>query len=119
MKAKTAYILIGTLGLLCVALGILLGINMGKNNTKSKEIEAREDSIIVLQTQRTQMEEDIASLTEEINNQYGKLQYMTREVKRLKKKVDEKVDSVGRLNDHDTFLYTTKYLTSRDTTERR
>lgn len=97
----------------------ITGFSVSENNAKfEKKIDALEDSIQRKEHKIEFLKTHERSLIEQIVVRDMEIQSLKKNISKLKKKNNEKVDSVYRLDNQRTFEYITKYLSKRDSIKR-
>lgn len=119
MKLTTQHISLIISLILCLILGLSLGNSCNNSYQKSEIIRRYEDSIRVNKILLQQKQEELEVLEKDLINSLNTYNDLQKKYKRLKNSINEKVDSVGNLDNHSSYLFISKWLSERNNIERR
>lgn len=113
-----SWIIIILIGIIVISF-FITGFSTSENNAKfEKKIDALEDSIQRKEHKIEFLQMHERSLIDQIIVRDLEIESLKKNINKLKKRNNEKVDSVYRLNNQRTFDYITNYLSKRGSIKR-
>lgn len=114
MKITIQHIFIGVLILICFLMGWGLRNSGIKNVDQNERILQYKDSLMRSKGRVEELEVSQKVLEQSISEQYKQIQLQKSQIVKLKKRLNEKVDSVRNLNNEQSLRYISKWLSERN-----
>jgi len=110
LKITTQHIILGILILTCLSMGWGLGSSCNDSVKYDRIINAYTDSLNKSKVKVEFLETKQLELEVSIVDQNNKIKRQAEEIKKLKKKLDEKVDSIRNLSNKQSIEYLSNWL---------